>query len=227
MQDFIRDIFGRYVSADVARRLLSDRSAQALGGEEREATILFSDLEGYTTMNEQVPPKDMLGVLNAYLGAMTEIIERHHGVVIEFLGDAILCVFNTPNDVSAHANAAVACAVEMRQRLAELNTRWAATPVAEAWRASGFERLQMRVGIHTGVVVAGNIGSRTRMKYGVLGDVVNLAARIEHMNKDLGTSILLSASVRARLPEAVKAETQPLGEREVRGRAGRVEVFSV
>jgi len=226
-RDFLRDTFGRYVSPDVARRVLEDRSAQALGGEEREATILFSDIEGYSTMNERVAPRDMIGVLNTYLSAMNEVIDAHEGCVIEFLGDAILCAFNTPNDVRAHADSALRCALAMRERLETLNAQWEVSGVAKAWQEAGLEALRVRVGIHTGTVVAGNIGSPTRMKYGVLGDVVNIAARLEQMNKRLGTTILLSEDTRAQVGDDLRARCESRGVQEVRGRAGRVQVFSV
>ena len=225
-RDFIRDTFGRYVSAEVARRVLGDRSKMALGGEERDATILFSDIAGYSTMNEKVGPQEMIGVLNSYLGAMNAIIDAHEGVVIEFIGDAILCVFNTPNDVNAHAMTAVRCALAMRERLATLNAEVAGTRVGEVWRQSGSGGLKVRVGIHTGTVVAGNIGSPTRMKYGVLGDVVNVAARLEQMNKALGTEILVSDVTHARLDDALRALAKPQGAQAVRGREGGLEVFA-
>ena len=225
-RDLIRDAFGRYVSPDVARRVLEDRSAQALGGEEREATILFADIQGYSTMNEQVPPGVMVGVLNTYLTAMAEIIDAHDGCIIEFLGDAILCVFNTPNEVRGHAEAAVRCALAMSERLEALNESWRELDVATTWREHGYESLRARIGIHTGVVIAGNIGSPRRMKYSVLGDVVNVASRLEQMNKRLGTWILFSAATAARLPEELRARATSHGEQDVRGREGKIEVFS-
>lgn len=226
-RDFIRDTFGRYVSPDVARRILSDRSASALGGEERDATILFSDIQGYSTMNERVPPAEMIGVLNSYLGAMNEVIDAHDGCVIEFIGDAILCVFNTPNDVERHAEAAVRCAIAMRERLDALNAEWEPTRVGEIWRTSGVDKLTTRMGVHTGTVIAGNIGSRTRMKYGVLGDVVNVAARLEQMNKQLGTSILISQATFDRLDPGLQSVARPCGPQAVRGREAPIEVYAI
>lgn len=226
-RDFIRDTFGRYVSAEVARKVLGDRTMAALGGEEREATILFSDIQGYSTMNEKVDPHEMIDVLNTYLGAMNEVIDAHEGVVIEFIGDAILCVFNTPNDVNRHAQRAVRCALAMRERLKALNAEWIHTRVGEVWRESGYSELMTRVGLHTGTVVAGNIGSRTRMKYGVLGDVVNVAARLEQLNKQLQTSILFSQATWERLDDDLKALVVPQGKQVMRGREGGVEVYSL
>ncbi|TNF26646.1 MAG: HAMP domain-containing protein [Deltaproteobacteria bacterium] len=226
-RDFIRDTFGRYVSAEVARKVLGDRTKMALGGEEREATILFSDIQGYSTMNEKIDPQEMIGVLNSYLGAMNEVIDAHDGVVIEFIGDAILCVFNTPNDVNEHAERAVRCALAMRERLVELNAEWDDTRVGDVWRESGHGALTTRVGIHTGTVVAGNIGSRTRMKYGVLGDVVNVAARLEQMNKQTKTTILVSQATFERLHDDLKAAAMPQGKHVLRGRETAVGVYAL
>lgn len=224
-RDFLRDTFGRYVSPDIARRVLADRSAAALGGEEREVTVVFSDIEGYSTMTELIPPKEVLGMLNTYLAAMNEIIDQHQGCIIEFLGDAILTVFNAPNDVPDHAEVGVRCAIAMRERLEEMNRVWATQPIAEIWRQAGKERLRARIGIHTGRVVAGNLGSHTRMKYGLIGDVVNVAARIEALNKKLSTTLLVSADTKGKLGHELEAVAIDRGEHEVKGRAGHVKVW--
>lgn len=226
-RDFLRDTFGRYVSPDIAKKVLQDRSAAALGGEEREVTVVFSDIEGYSTMTELIPPQEVLGMLNTYLGAMNEIIDRHSGCIIEFLGDAILAVFNAPNDVEGHADIGVRCALEMRRRLDELNRIWESQPIAEIWRKAGKEKLKARVGIHSGRVVAGNLGSKTRMKYGLIGDVVNVAARIEALNKKLVTTLLVSDDTWAMLGDDLKAKAVDRGEHEVKGRAHTVKVWEL
>ena len=224
-RDFLRDTFGRYVSPDIARRVLADRSAAALGGEEREVTVVFSDIEGYSTMTELIPPKEVLGMLNTYLAAMNEIIDQHQGCIIEFLGDAILTVFNAPNDVPNHADVGVRCALAMRERLEEMNRVWETQPIAQIWRQAGKDRLRARIGIHSGRVVAGNLGSRTRMKYGLIGDVVNVAARIEALNKKLSTTMLVSADTKDKLGSELDAIAIDRGEHEVKGRAGHVKVW--
>jgi len=224
-RDFLRDTFGRYVSPDIARRVLADRSAAALGGEERDVTVVFSDIEGYSTMTELIPPQEVLGMLNTYLAAMNEIIDQHQGCIVEFLGDAILTVFNAPNDVPDHAEVGVRCALAMGERLEEMNRVWAAQPIAEIWRQAGKDKLRARIGIHSGRVVAGNLGSRTRMKYGLIGDVVNVAARIEELNKKLATTLLVSADTMASLSGELAARAVDRGEHEVKGRAGRVRVW--
>ena len=224
-RDFLRDTFGRYVSPDIARKVLADRSAAALGGEERDVTVVFSDIEGYSTMTEIISPKESLTLLNTYLAAMNEIIDQYQGCIIEFLGDAILTVFNAPNDVDNHAEIGVRCAMAMRTRLEEMNRVWETQPIAEAWHKAGKERLRARIGIHTGRVVAGNLGSRTRMKYGLIGDVVNVAARIEALNKKLSTTLLVSHDTKSRLGNGLESVAIDRGEHEVKGRAGAVKVW--
>jgi adenylate cyclase len=225
-RDLLRDTFGRYVSPDIARKLLSDRSAGALGGEDREVTVVFSDIEGYSTMTELVSPQEVVGLLNTYLGAMNTILDRYEGCIIEIIGDAILAVFNAPNDVPGHAEAAVRCAIDMRDALERLNDEWSTTPIARIWQQAGKERLRARVGIHSGHVVAGNIGSKTRMKYGLIGDVVNVAARIEALNKTLKTNLLVSDATWQMLPDDLKQRGESRGAHQVKGRSEGVAIHA-
>lgn len=169
-RDFIRDTFGRYVSPDVAQQLLSDPEALALGGEVREITVMFSDLRGFTALAERRTPAEMVTLLNAYLGRMSEVIERHGGTVLEFIGDGIMTVFGAPVAGSDDVERAVACAADMQVELEQFNLSHA---------TEGQSPLTMGIGLATGPVIVGNIGSATRVKYGVVGDDVNLAARIE------------------------------------------------
>lgn len=220
-REFLRTTFGRFVSNDVALRLLKDRSATLSTGEERVVTVLFSDLAGYSTVAERLEPPQVVAMLNDYVGAMTEVIAAHEGCVIEFLGDAILAVFGAPNNVPNHARRAVDCALAMRRALLELNVRWRASGASARWL--GEHELAARIGIHTGPVVAGTMGSELRLKYAVVGDTVNVAARLEQLNKELGTSILVTAAVAA---AAGLEGGQPLGAHPVKGRLRSVDVIS-
>lgn len=226
-REHIRATFGRYVSEDVAAALLAEPDSTALGGEVRHVTILFSDLRGYSTISEQLAPKEIVDLLNRYFGAMTELLDQHGGVVIEFLGDAILAVFGAPNDMQHHAGAAVQCAIEMRARLSELNTEWVASGLAVRWQQVGLESLGQRIGIHTGDVVAGNLGSELRTKYAVIGDTVNLAARLEQLNKEVESDgILISGEVVDELDDGLKAQCRHVISRTVKGREANVEVWA-
>jgi len=166
-------------------------------------------------------------MLNQYLGAMSEVIEEHDGCVIEFIGDAILTVFGAPNTVPDHSEKAVCCALKMRARLLKLNTEWEKTGLSRYWKNCGMDELGARIGIHTGRVVAGNLGSRTRMKYAVIGDTVNVAARLEALNKELGTDILMSMEVYDHLPEGLIPDIKDQDIHAVKGREQSVRVYSI
>ncbi len=226
-KELIRDTFGRYVSREVARAILSGPEAARLGGDQREVTVLFSDVRGYSTLSERLPPATVVSLMNEYFGAMSEIIEAYGGTVIEFLGDGILVAFGAPGDLPAHAERAVTCALAMQRRLLDLNTGWERSGVAKLWREHGVERLGARIGVHSGPVVAGNLGSPRRMKYAVIGDTVNVASRVEGLNNALGTEVLLTAETFARLPPELAARARDLGEHPVKGRTHPVRVYTV
>ena len=223
----LRAMFGRYVSEDVARAVLASPEAASVGGDLREVTILFSDLRGYSTIVEHLAPTDVIGLVNRYLDDMGGLVDAHGGCVLELLGDGILAVFGAPVRTHDHEAQAIACAEAMHARLAELNRAWEASGQARAWQDRGLPSLAMRIGVHRGKVVAGNIGGATRMKYAVLGDAVNVAARLEQLNKTLGTSLLFSAAVRDRLPAGVRARAVPRGEHLLKGRGQPVQVFTL
>ncbi|AUX23219.1 uncharacterized protein SOCEGT47_037420 [Sorangium cellulosum] len=183
--EFIRKTFGRYLSDEVVNRLLSSPEAQLLGGEEREVTILMTDLRSFTTMTENMPPDVVMRLLNGYLGEMARIIVARGGTIIEFIGDAILALFGAPFAGGDDARRAVACAVEMQLAMDAVNDRNS---------AEGLPTLQMGIALNTGPVVVGNIGSEARTKYGVVGAHVNLTSRIESCT--VGRQILIADSTR-------------------------------
>ena len=176
-----RQTVGRYLSDEVAEELLSSPEATELGGERRRVTILFGDLRGFSALSERIPPERVVEVLNVYLGTMAEVIAEYGGTIDEYLGDGILVLFGAPVKREDHARRAVACALAMQLAMARVNER-----VADL----GLPHLQMGIGINTGDVVVGNIGSEKRMKYGVVGSPVNMAGRIEAAT--VGGQILVS-----------------------------------
>lgn len=181
----LSETFGRFLSDEVVRQLLETPDGLMLGGKKRELTVLMSDLRGFTALSEQMEPHKLLDMLNHYLGEMTEVIQAHNGTIIEFIGDGILAIFGAPVKSSIHAEEAVTAAVEMQMRMAQVNT----------WNAvRGYAALQMGIGIHTGEMIVGNIGSEKRTKYGVVGSCVNLAGRIESYT--VGGQILISPQTR-------------------------------
>jgi len=226
-REFIRETFGRYLSSTIATEVLSQRSGITLGGEERVVTVLFSDLRGYSSISEQMSPTQVVAMLNQYLGAMNEIIDQHRGCVIEFVGDAIFAVFGAPHYMADHAEQAMRSGIEMRLRLKELNAVWQESGMARSWQESGVSEISLRIGIHSGQVVAGNLGSQTRMKYSVIGDTVNVASRLEALNKDLGTEILISRDVYIQLSRHLMDAAVDQGSHRVKGREHPVRVYAV
>jgi sigma-B regulation protein RsbU (phosphoserine phosphatase) len=191
-RDFIRETLGRYVSPELAAQALRDRAALQLGGELREVAMLMSDLRGFSELSERLGPAAMIGLLNRYLGAMTPVIVQHGGVINEFIGDAIFVLFGAPFGRPDDTERAVRCAAAMQEALHALNTDSA---------ARGLPALSMGIGLHVGPVVAGNIGSADRVKYGVVGPAVNLVARIQQLTA--GGEVLLSDTLLARVAPLV------------------------
>jgi class 3 adenylate cyclase len=192
-REFVRQTLGRYVSPDLAERVLRDPDAVRLGGELREVTILMSDLRGFSELSERLGPEAMIDLLNRYLATMTRVIHAHGGMINEFIGDAILVLFGAPFQHADDSARATRCAWDMQCALAALNVEN---------RRLGLPELSMGIGVHVGPVVAGNIGSRDRVKYGVVGSPVNLAARIQAVA--FGGEVLLSAAVVERVRGAVR-----------------------
>lgn len=185
----MRQMFGLYLAPSLIEQMVERSEMPALGGETRELTVFFSDLEGFTSLSEGMKPEDLVRLLNEYLSAMTDVIERHGGFVDKYIGDAVVAVFGAPHHDPEHADNAVSAALECHSRLEDLNREWATTHGVE---------LRQRVGINTGRVLVGNIGSARRFNYTVMGDAVNLAARLEGANKVYGSNILVSDSTVAR-----------------------------
>lgn len=180
---FIREVFGRYLSDDVVNAILENPEGLKLGGEKRKVTIMMSDLRGFTYVSERLAPEHVVKVINNYLEAMTEIILKHQGTIDEFIGDSILVIFGAPVLREDDAKRAVACAIEMQLEMERVNERN---------RRDGFPDVAQGIGINTGDIVVGNIGSEKRSKYGVVGRNVNLTSRIESYT--VGGQILVSKS---------------------------------
>lgn len=212
----IRDLFSRYVSKDVIAELMADPSRARLGGQRREMTVLFSDIRGFTTASEAGTPEAVVAQLNEYFGEMVAVLFRHQGTLDKFVGDMVMGLFGAPLADAHHADHAVAAALDMVASLERLNARW---------RAQGRPPLDIGIGINTGEMIAGNIGAEAIMSYTVIGDAVNLGARLESLNKDYGTRILISEATRARLTRPVA--TREIGPVTVKGKTRAVVVHEV
>lgn len=200
----LSETFGRYLSDEIVRQLLETPEGLTLGGKKRTVTILMSDLRGFTAMSERMEAQCLIAMLNHYLGEMTEIIQRRGGTIIEFIGDGILAIFGAPIPSDCHASDAVAAAVEMQARMEAINV----------WNGQrDYPQLEMGIGVNTGEVIVGNIGSEKRTKYGVVGSHVNLCGRIESYT--VGGQVLISPETRARISEpleiAMEQEVFPKG----------------
>ena len=209
-------LFGRYVSKDVYAHLMANPDTARLGGRRRDMTVLFSDIRGFTSVTERGDPEALVGQLNEYFTTMVEIVFRNHGTLDKFVGDMVMALFSAPLDDSDHAEHAVRTAIEMVEALGVLNRRWA---------AEGKPVLDIGIGINSGEMIAGNIGSSAVMSYTVIGDNVNLGARLESLNKDYSTRIIISDATRTRL--RAQYSLRPLGEVVVKGKSRPVAIFEV
>lgn len=186
------ECFARFVPETVVRRILrGDRNSTTINVRKRQVTIMFSDIRGFTSISEVLSQEDLLTLLYLYLSEMTKIVERMGGVVSEILGDGLLVLWNTPDDLQDHNVAACSAAIAQQKVLPKLNATFAGL---------GLPSVAIRIGIHTGDVLAGNIGSNKKMKYGCMGDPINLASRLEGLAKHYGVGILCSDATRMTLP---------------------------
>jgi class 3 adenylate cyclase len=225
----VKQMFGRYVSRDVVERVLADPSRSALGGELREVTVMHADIAGYTTLAETIPPTEVIEVLNRYYDAVGKAIVDHGGMIVGIQGDALLAAFGASlaKDVRVehidHADDAVWAAQDMLDAVGELNAKWHEDGFGELAAAG----LHIRIGIHSGPVVLGNVGSEERIEFTLIGDTVNIAARVEELNKRFGSAMLLTAQTRDRLADrALYDRLVDLGEHNVRGRKDAVQVYT-
>jgi len=209
-------LFGRYVSKDVYSQLMANPDQATLGGSRREMSVLFSDIRGFTTVTEKGQPEALVQQLNEYFTRMVEVVFRHGGTVDKFVGDMVMALFGAPLEDPHHAEHAVATAVDMIHELGELN---------RAWAAKGLKQLDIGIGVNSGDMIAGNIGSSSIMSYTVIGDNVNLGSRLESLNKDYKTRIIISDATRIRLEG--QYEMRPLGDVIVKGKSKPVAIFEV
>ena len=217
---YIKDAFGRYLSPNVMREVLKNPDLLHLGGTKRNVTVFFSDIANFTTISEGMKPEELVSQINDYLSEMTDIIMELGGTLDKYVGDAIVAYFGAPIDMEGHAGIACEAALRMRERLPRLHKKW---------KAEGKPLADFRIGINTGYVVVGNVGSEKRFDYTVLGDEVNLGSRLEGANKKYETRVMISETTALALGSAfivrkldllrVKGKTRPVRVYELIGRA--------
>jgi adenylate cyclase len=175
----IRDMFGKYVSPRVVEEILEN--PPELGGVDKDLTVCFSDIRGFTTLSESMTPQELVNHLNEYLTSMTDIIMEYQGTLDKYVGDEIMWFFGAPLPQEEHALLACKCALQQMEKLHELNRNWPEE-----------KRINIGIGVNTGIMTVGNMGSAGRMNYTLTGDNVNLGARLEGTNKQYGTNIIIS-----------------------------------
>ncbi len=208
---YMKKAFSNYVSADLVAQIMKNPDSLKLGGEKREISILFSDIRGFTSLSEKLSPEDLVQVLNEYLNPMTLIVLEEKGTLDKYIGDAVMAIYNAPLDVADHADHACRSALKMMVKLEELN---------RSFIERGIQTIDIGIGVNTGDAVVGNMGAAMRFDYTAIGDNVNLASRLEGLNKMYGTHIIVSESTKllagSDLPfreidlVAVKGKLQPV-----------------
>ena len=211
----ISELFSRYLPERVIDEMV-EKMEIPLGGERREITVLFSDIRNFTSLSEKRDPADVVSDLNEFFNEMTECIFKYDGMVDKFLGDGIMAIFGAPVPVPGHAEKAVMAALEMVERAERLKKKW---------KTRGKRGFDIGIGIHTGVAVVGNVGSSKRMEYTAIGDTVNLAARLEPLNKEYGTRIIISETTKRQIKDFFIL--RDLGSVKVKGKRAEVKIYEV
>ena len=179
----IRGAFSFYVTPSVVNEMLKNPDKLKLGGDKKELSVLFSDIRGFTTLAEEMEPEALVNLLNEYLTEMTDIVFEFDGLLDKYIGDAVMAVWGAPLEQTDHPERACRTALKMLDRL---------TKMQQQWEAEGTPRLDIGIGVNTGPMVVGNMGSERRFDYTVMGDSVNLASRLEGINKEYGTQVVIS-----------------------------------
>lgn len=212
----MRMMFDRYVSKEVVEKIITNPHQLKLGGDRKDITVLFADIRGFTSMSESMEPEEVVGILNDYLSVMTDIILFYGGTIDKFIGDAIMAVFGAPIAYEDHPLRAAKAALKMREALKDLHSKW---------KKENKHTFDIGIGISSGIAIVGNIGSIRRTEYTAIGDIVNLGARIEPLNKQFNTHILIAESVFNRIKESV--DTDEIGSVKVRGKKKEVKLYEL
>lgn len=210
--------FAVYVPRELVRQIVASGQAAAGAAVKREVTVLFTDIRDFTTISEQHSPEEVVEMLTAYFETMNVIVERHNGVIVQYLGDSIYAMWNAPTENAHHVDDGCRCTLELKAAIDALNVENART---------GKPELVTRFGLHTGVAVVGSVGAKDRRQYTAMGDTVNVASRLEGMNKQFGTSILVSASVKQKAGDLPHIAFRALGAATAKGRHEQIEVYQL
>ena len=212
----IKLAMGKYLSQDVMQNVVKNIDDLKLGGKRAIVTVLFSDIRGFTSLSEKMSAQEVSMILNEYFSEMEPIIRKYNGVINKFIGDAVMAIFGEPIPDANHAQNSVKCAYEMLKKVEYLRGKWL---------SEGKPKIEIGVGINTGEVFIGNIGTETRMEYTVIGDTVNLASRIESYNKVYKTNLLVSESTYNHVADI--ADVIKIKDVQIRGKAKKMDIYEI
>ncbi|MBR6127430.1 adenylate/guanylate cyclase domain-containing protein, partial [bacterium] len=212
----MENALGKYMSEDVMKRVIQNIDNLGLGGKKATATILFSDIRGFTSMSEKLSAEEVTSILNEYFSEMEPIVRKYNGIINKFIGDAIMAIFGEPIQDENHPANAVKCGFEMLKKVEELQQKW---------EKEGKPKIEIGIGINTGEAFVGNIGSENRMEYTVIGDTVNLASRLESYNKTFNSKMLISTETYNASKDIIEA--RKISDVEVRGKANKLDIYEV
>ena len=215
----------RYFGEVLTEKILDNEGD--LKGDNIWVSISFTDISSYSTIIEHMSPETAVKFLNEYFSSMHDVIEKYKGQIINYIGDSVMVVFGAPVKLEDHEIISVKCAIEMRKKLDELNENWDKTEFSRYWKNHGIDKITARTGIHTGGVIAGNIGSDRMLQYSTIGDTVNVASRLEQKNKDYKTDILFSQDIYTSLTKDLNDLSNFQGEVNLKGRDTLTKVYSI
>lgn len=215
----------RYFGEILTEKILDNQGD--LKGDNIWVSILFTDIASYSTIIEHMSPETAVQFLNEYFSAMHDVIDEHEGQIINYIGDSVMVVFGAPEKIENHEIVSVKCAIKMREKLDELNEKWNENEFSRYWKNHGIDKITARTGVHTGGVIAGNIGSDRMLQYSTIGDTVNVASRLEQANKEFSTSILFSHEIYSSLTKDLYNKANYQGEISLKGRDQKTKVYDI
>ncbi len=221
----MQETLKRYFGENLTEKILEN--AGDLKGDNIWVSISFTDISSYSTIIEHMSPETAVKFLNEYFSSMHDVIEKYNGQIINYIGDSVMVVFGAPQKLEDHEILSVRCAIGMRDRLNALNKKWDENEFSRYWKNHGIDGITARTGIHTGSVIAGNIGSDRMLQYSTIGDTVNVASRLEQRNKEFSTEILFSHEIYTSLTKELYDKSKYEGEINLKGRDTTTRAYSI
>ena len=215
----------KYFGDTLTEQLIKDEGQ--ISGQNQWVTLTFTDLAQYSTIIEKMSPEMAVEFLNEYYTAMHQVIKNHNGMILNYIGDCVMVIYGAPNVTKNHEISGVKAAIDMRQKLSELNDKWEESEFSRYWTNLGIKEVTCRTGVHCGNLIVGNIGSEDLLQYSAIGDAVNIASRLESVNKDFGTSIAISEQIYAALTKELVNKAKLEGEISLKGRSKVTNVYSL